>query len=47
MVFDQTLHDKLLNEVINAKVKESSLTLINTIAQQRAKKLLASSKDYF
>jgi len=47
LVFDQTLHDQLLNEVINAKVKEPSMTLINTIAQHKAKTLLKSGRDYF
>ncbi|MEO6172992.1 MAG: TRAP transporter TatT component family protein [Arenimonas sp.] len=47
LVFDQELHDRLLNEVINANPKASGYTLINTLAQDQAKQLLASSKDYF
>ncbi|MGH8107192.1 MAG: TRAP transporter TatT component family protein [Arenimonas sp.] len=47
LVFNQELHDKLLNEVIEANPKASGYTLINTLAQDQAKQLLASGKDYF
>ena len=47
LVFNQTLHDQLLNDVLAADPKAPGLTLINTLAQERAKKLLASGKDYF
>jgi TRAP transporter T-component len=47
LVFDQELHDRLLNEVLAASPEAPRLTLINVLAQQRAKALLASSKDYF
>lgn len=47
LVFDQKLHDQILNEVIGANPKASGYTLINTLAQDQAKQLLASSKDYF
>ena len=47
LVFDQELHDRLLNEVIGANPKASGYTLINTLAQDQAKQLLASGKDYF
>ena len=47
LVFNQELHDQLLNEVINANPKASGYTLINTLAQDQAKQLLASGKDYF
>jgi hypothetical protein len=47
LVFDQTLHDKLLNEAISADPHAPGLTLINTVAQMRARKLLESGKDYF
>jgi hypothetical protein len=47
LVFDQELHDKLLNEAIAADPRAPGLTLINSLAQQRAKKLLASGKDFF
>jgi hypothetical protein len=47
LVFDQPLHDRLLNEVIAADPHAPRLTLINTVAQMRARKLLDSGKDYF
>lgn len=47
LMFDQALHDRLLNEVIAADPHAPGLTLINVLAQQRAKKLLASGKDFF
>jgi hypothetical protein len=47
LVFDQELHDRLLNEVISAAPEAPQLTLMNVLAQQRAKTLLASGKDYF
>jgi len=47
LVFDQELHDQLLNEVINANPNANGYTLINTLAQDQAKQLLASGKDYF
>jgi hypothetical protein len=47
LLFDQDLHDRLLNEVIAADPKAPGLTLTNTLAQDRARKLLESGKDYF
>ena len=47
LVFNQELHDKLLNEAIAADPHSPGLTLINTVAQVRAHKLLESGKDYF
>ena len=47
LVFDQKLHDRLLNEVINADPYVENLTLMNVLAQTQAKELLASSSDYF
>jgi len=47
LVFDQTLHDKLLNEVLAADPVAPRLTLINTLAKKKAKALLVSGKDYF
>ncbi len=47
LVFDQELHDKLLNEVLAADPVAPRLTLINTLAKRKAKALLASGKDYF
>ena len=47
LVFDQELHDKLLNGVIAADPVAPRLTLINTLAKKKAKALLESGKDYF
>ena len=47
LMFDQALHDRLLDEVIAADPKAPGLTLTNTLAQDRARKLLESGKDYF
>jgi len=47
LMFDQELHDKLLNEVISADPVAPGFTLMNTLAQDRARKLLESGKDYF
>lgn len=47
LVFDQELHDALLNEALAADPVEPGLTLINTIAQQQALELLEDGKEYF
>ncbi len=47
LVFNQELHDKLLNEVLAADPKTTGFTLTNVLAQDRARKLLESGKDYF
>jgi hypothetical protein len=47
LVFDKDLHDKLLNEAIAADPHAPGLTLINVIAQQQARVLLESGKDFF
>jgi hypothetical protein len=47
LLFDQELHDRLLNEVIAADPVAPGFTLMNTLAQDRARKLLESGKDYF
>ncbi len=47
LVFNQELHDQLLDEVIKANPKASGYTLINTLAQDQAKQLQISGKDYF
>lgn len=47
MVFNKQLHDRLLEQVLAAPAKAPGLTLFNTLAKQEAKKLLASSGDYF
>jgi len=47
MTFDRTMHDKILNEVINAKDTEVTLKLSNAIARNKAQYLLESANDYF
>lgn len=47
LTFDQSLHDRLLNEVIKADPIEEGMTLVNKVAQRRAQELLAGSDDYF
>ncbi len=47
LIYERELHDRLLNEVIVANPYTDKLTLINTLAQERAHKLLAESEAYF
>ncbi len=47
LVFDQTLHDRLLNEVLAADPIAPGFTLSNTLAHDRARKLLETGKDFF
>lgn len=47
LVFNKELHDQLLKEVIHGDPKVPGLTLTNTLAQQRARELMKSGKDYF
>jgi len=47
LMFEQELHDRLLVEVIDADPVEPGFTLMNVLAQERAKALLASGADYF
>ena len=47
LMFDQELHEQLLQQVIAADPREPGLTLSNTLAQQQARILLVSASDYF
>ncbi len=47
LVFDKELHDRLLHEVIEAPGEQRNLTLINTLAKERAARLLGDSDEYF
>ncbi len=47
LVFNQSLHDLLLKEVLASDPVASGYTLSNTIAQEEAKRLLATSNEYF
>jgi hypothetical protein len=46
-MFEQELHDDLLQQVIDADPYAEGLTLINRLAQRQADRLLAESADYF
>ena len=47
MVFDRELHDRLLEEVIQADPYVPEYVLVNMYAQQTAKELLNTADDYF
>ncbi len=47
MLFDRELHDKLLQQVIDAGKGPEEQILINTLAKQKAAELLLSADDYF
>lgn len=47
LAFDQELHDRLLNEVLDADPHRDGLTLQNVYAQKQARTLLNESDDYF
>ncbi len=47
MMFDQELHDRLLNEVLSSPVEAPGYTLFNVLAQRQAEVLLASGQEYF
>lgn len=47
LMFEQELHDQLLNEVLAVDAKAEGLTLMNLLAKQQAAELLAESEEYF
>ena len=47
LMFERELHDLLLNEVMAADAQAPGLTLMNTVAKERAQQLLESADDYF
>jgi len=47
LLYERELHDRLLNEVLEADVKQPGLTLFNILAQDDALELLAGADDYF
>lgn len=47
LIYDRELHDSLLKEVLAADPVEPGNTLLNVLAQRRAKELLATADDYF
>ena len=47
LVYDRELHDRLLQEVLDADPEVDGLTLINLVAQEQATELLNDADDYF
>jgi hypothetical protein len=47
LAFDRELHDRLCREVLEASPEAPGLTLSNALAQERARRLLATSGEYF
>lgn len=47
IIFDRPLHDRLLNEVLEADPDMPGYVLINTFAQRTARRLLEEANDYF
>jgi len=47
MLYDRELHDRLLQEVLDADPVADELTLFNVLAQEEARRLLDSADDYF
>lgn len=47
LVYDQALHDRLLAEVLAADPAEPGFTLMNVLAQDRARALQASGREFF
>lgn len=47
MLFDRKLHDRLLQEVVDADAGPKDLVLANALAKQKAVELLADADDYF
>ncbi len=46
-VYDRTLHDRLIKEIITSDPRSPGYTLINTWAQKQARILAQSADDYF
>ena len=47
LMFDENLHNRLLNSVLRNDVSNPDYTLLNTLAKQEAAQLLESGKDFF
>lgn len=47
IIYDRPLHDRLLQEVIDADAVAPGLTLSNVLAKRQARELLASADKYF
>jgi hypothetical protein len=47
LLYERELHDRLLNEVIDANPNQNGYVLTNVLAQEAAATLLAEGDDYF
>jgi hypothetical protein len=47
LLYERDLHDRLLNEVMDADPDVPGYTLTNVLAQQDAARLLANADEYF
>lgn len=47
LMFDQELHDRLLEQVLEAPADAPGYTLFNVLAKREAEQLLATSEEYF
>ncbi len=47
LLFDRELHDELLNQVMESKLKSPKFALGNVLAKQKAAELLKSAEAYF
>lgn len=47
LMFERDLHDRMLGEVVAADPEAPGLTLVNVLAQQRARSLLSTGDAYF
>lgn len=47
LMFDRELHDRLLEQVLDAPAEAPGYTLFNVLAKQEAQALLATSQEYF
>jgi hypothetical protein len=47
LLFDRPMHDRILKEVLAAEPREPGLTLMNVLAQKRARELLDTANSYF
>jgi len=47
LLYERELHDRLINEVLDASPYEDGLTLSNVLAQEAAAKMRAEANDYF
>jgi len=47
LLYDRELHDRLLQEVLAADSDQPGYVLLNTLAKEQARKLLANADTYF